>query len=189
MSMKPISTGCLRKNAKTDEVKGNEKSVQTTLYRMAVPMGRCASLRTGIEGTTGLLHAPSAEMQRDKTFMFGGNILDIIPLHYYDFDVKYTFNYYINITFFPWLEVGYTCTLNYANEGSTYFPEESWGKYTNQDRSFNFRLRVWKEGWWKSWTPQIVLGADDPGTHDNYGGGGISNRDQNGGNCFLPVII
>ena len=39
MSMKPISTGCLRKNAKTDEVKGNEKSVQTTLYRMAVPMG------------------------------------------------------------------------------------------------------------------------------------------------------
>ena len=117
--------------------------------------------------------------------MFGGNILDIIPLHYYDFDVKYTFNYYINITFFPWLEVGYTCTLNYANEGSTYFPEESWGKYTNQDRSFNFRLRVWKEGWWKSWTPQIVLGADDPGTHDSYGGGGISNRDQNGGNCFF----
>ena len=48
--MKPISTGCLRKNAKTDEVKGNEKSVQTTLYLMAVPMGRCASLRTGIEG-------------------------------------------------------------------------------------------------------------------------------------------
>lgn len=138
-----------------------------------------------LRGTTGLLHAPSAEMQRDKTFMFGGNILDIIPLHYYDFDVKYTFNYYINITFFPWLEVGYTCTLNYANEGSTYFPEESWGKYTNQDRSFNFRLRVWKEGWWKSWTPQIVLGADDPGTHDNYGGGGISNRDQNGGNCFF----
>lgn len=74
-----------------------------------------------LRGTTGLLHAPSAEMQRDKTFMFGGNILDIIPLHYYDFDVKYTFNYYINITFFPWLEVGYTCTLNYANEGSTYF--------------------------------------------------------------------
>ncbi|EFA21291.1 hypothetical protein HMPREF0969_00486, partial [Bacteroides sp. D20] len=24
-------------------------------------------------GTTGLLHAPSAEMQRDKTFMVGGN--------------------------------------------------------------------------------------------------------------------
>lgn len=138
-----------------------------------------------LRGTTGLLHAPTADMQRDKTFMFGGNVLDITPLHYFDFDVKYTFNYYINITLFPWLEVGYTCTLNYANEGSSYFPEQSWEKYTNQDRSFNFRLRAWKEGWWKTWTPQIVIGVDDPGTHDSYGGGGISNRDQNGGNCFF----
>lgn len=121
--------------------------------------------------------------------MLGGNVLDITPLHYYDFDVRYTFNYYLNITVFPWLEVGYTCTLNYANKGSTYFPEQSWGKYTNQDRSFNFRLRVWKEGWWKTWTPQIVIGVDDPGTHDSYGGGGISSRDQNGGNCFSPVTI
>lgn len=138
-----------------------------------------------LRGTTGLLHAPTADMQRDKTCMFGGNVLDITPLHYYEFDVRYTFNYYMNMTFFPWLEVGYTCTLNYANEGSTYFPEQSWGKYTNQDRSFNFRLRAWKEGWWKTWTPQVVIGADDPGTHDSYGGGGISNRDQNGGNCFF----
>ena len=27
-------------------------------------------------GTTGLLHAPSAEMQRDKTVMIGGNFLN-----------------------------------------------------------------------------------------------------------------
>ena len=33
--------------------------------------------------------------------------------------------------------------------------------------------------------PQIVIGVDDPGTHDSYGGGGISSRDQNGGNCFF----
>lgn len=113
-----------------------------------------------LRGTTGLLHAPTADMQRDKTFMFGGNVLDVTPLHYYDFDVRYTFNYYLNVTIFPWLEVGYTCTLNYADEGSTYFPKQSWGKYTNQDRSFNFRLRAWKEGWWKTWTPQIVIGVD-----------------------------
>lgn len=78
-----------------------------------------------LRGTTGLLHAPTADMQQDKTFMLGGNVLDITPLHYYDFDVRYTFNYYLNITVFPWLEVGYTCTLNYANKGSTYFPEQS----------------------------------------------------------------
>lgn len=161
------------------------------LCGMLAVASACLSISTSIygqalRGTTGLLHAPTADMQRDKTFMFGGNVLDIAPLHYYDFDVKYTFNYYLNMTIFPWLEVGYTCTLNYANEGSTYFPPQSWGKYTNQDRSFNFRLRAWKEGWWKSWTPQIVLGVDDPGTHDSYGGGGISSRDQNGGNCFFP---
>ena len=123
-------------------------------------------------GTTGLLHGPSAEMQKDKTFMFGGNILDLVPLRYFNYnEIKYTFNYYINITFFPWLEVGYTCTLNYAEHGSTYFPPQSWGKYTNQDRRFNARLRIWKEGWWKEWTPQIVVGLDDPASHNNYGGG------------------
>lgn len=47
------------------------------------------------------------------------------------------------------------------------------GKYTNQDRAFNARLRLWKEGWWKSWTPQIVLGLDDPTSHEAYGGGAI----------------
>lgn len=33
-------------------------------------------------GTTGLLHAPTAEMQRDKTVMAGGNVLHINTLHY-----------------------------------------------------------------------------------------------------------
>lgn len=139
-----------------------------------------------LRGTTGLLHAPTADMQRDKTFMVGGNVLHLTPLHYIDNnEIDYTFNYYINITIFPWLEMGYTCTINYAEPGSTYFPQHVWGKYTNQDRSFNGRLRLWKEGWWKEWTPQIVFGADDPGTHDNAGGGGISGRDDNGGNCHF----
>lgn len=125
-------------------------------------------------GTTGLLHAPTAEMQKDKTFMVGGNVLHLVPLQYLTTnEIKYTFNYYLNITIFPWLEVGYTCTINYAEHGSTYFPEQSWGKYTNQDRAFNARLRLWKEGWWKPWTPQIVLGLDDPTSHEAYGGGAI----------------
>ncbi len=144
--------------------------------------GTCCA--QALRGTTGLLHAPTADMQRDKTVMIGGNVLDLIPLHYISSsEVDYTFNYYLNVTFFPWMEVGYTCTLNHADHGSTYFPSQSWGKYTNQDRSFYFRFRLWKAGWWKSWTPQIVFGADDPGTHENAGGGAISSRDSNGGNC------
>ena len=127
-----------------------------------------------LRGTTGLLHAPTAEMQKDKTLMIGGNVLHLTPLHYFSSDeVDYTFNYYLNITFFPWLEVGYTCTINYANHGSGYFPQHVWGRYTNQDRSFYARIRLWKEGWWKAWTPQVVLGLDDPTSHESYGGGAI----------------
>ena len=106
-------------------------------------------------GTTGLLHMPTADMQRDKTFMAGGGYLSnhATPDRWtYD-----TWNYYINITFFPWLEVAYTCTI---------FDEMVYrGKYQlhmeNQDRNFSVRLRLWKEGWWKSWTPQIVVGVND----------------------------
>lgn len=58
-------------------------------------------------GTTGLMNMPTADMQRDKTFMAGGNWLNhhaTVPRWWYD-----TWNYYINITIFPWLEAGYLC--------------------------------------------------------------------------------
>ena len=48
----------------------------------------------------------------------------------------------------------------------------------NQDRSFHGRLRLWKEGWWKQWTPQIVLGVNDPGSHSDHGGGNITFDDM-----------
>ena len=141
-----------------------------------------------IYGTTGLLHLPTAEMQKDKTFMFGGNILDKHPLPKYWNGSQYnnhTYNYYINITLFPWLEVAYTCTLVKGAYGSSYWPEQTWGKFVNQDRSFHGRLRLWKEGWWKEWTPQIVLGANDPGSHAENGGGGITTGGDTGNHNYL----
>ena len=128
----------------------------------------CNNIRAQyVYGTTGLLHMPTADMQQDKTFLFGGSYLDVAatPNHWF----YHTFNYYINITFFPWLEVGYTCTLHKAEHGSNYFPPHVWGKYCNQDRQFSGRIRIWKEGWWKNWTPQIVIGANDPATNDKLG--------------------
>lgn len=128
-----------------------------------------------LRGTTGLLHAPSGEMQKDGTFMFGGNWLDLVPMHWYDFnhEITHTYNYYVDVTMFSFFEFSYTCTLNYAVHGSTYFPPQSWGKYTNQDRSFNARIRLWGEGWVKWWTPQVVIGLDDPLSHTKNGGGKI----------------
>lgn len=141
-------------------------------------------------GTTGLLYMPTADMQKDRTFQVGGNYLNTnhLSTHFHSKEVDYTWNYYINITFFPWLEIGYTCTLVHADHGSTYFPESVWGTFPNQDRSFNGRLRIWKEGWWKNWTPQIVFGIDDAGSHEAYGGGeiimGNTNRTNNYGTRY-----
>jgi len=117
-------------------------------------------------GTTGLLHMPTADMQKDKTFMFGGSFLNknVTP-NYWSYN---TYNYYINITLLPFLEVGYTCTLNKALSGSTYYPKFVWGKYCNQDRQFSIRLRILKEEQFWKYMPAIVLGGNDVTTND-YG--------------------
>ena len=49
-------------------------------------------------------------------------MLHLVPLQYISSnEIKYTFNYYLNVTIFPWLEVGYTCTINYANHAPLIF--------------------------------------------------------------------
>ena len=118
-------------------------------------------------GTTGLLHMPTADMQKDKTFMAGASYLNSHATpSTWNYD---TYNYYINITFFPWLEIGYTCTLFSAEWLGV--DKYGYSGYTNQDRSFHGRLRIWKEGWWKEWTPQIVAGVNDftTGGGSDYG--------------------
>ena len=74
-------------------------------------------------GTTGLLHMPTAEMQKDKTFMFGGSVLNPETLPSKEWwGNYYTFNYYLNITIFPWLEVGYNCVLVKGKTGIYHWP-------------------------------------------------------------------
>lgn len=119
-------------------------------------------------GTTGLLHMPTADMQRDKTVMLGGGYLDdhAMPSRW----TYNTWNYYLNITFFPWLEMAYTC--NVFNEMIKRGDKRL--HMINQDRNFSARWRLWKEGWWKEWTPQIVIGLNDP-TSGSWEGGSSSN--------------
>lgn len=99
-------------------------------------------------GTTGLLNIPSADMQKEGTFMFGGNFLpkDLTPDEWnYN-----TGNYFINLTFLPFVELGYRMTLFKGN-----FKD---GQKWQQDRSVSVRLRPLKEG--KYW-PSIVVGSND----------------------------
>lgn len=114
-------------------------------------------------GTTGLLHAPSAEMQRDKTFIIGGNFLNkelTPPTWYY-----HTYNYFLNVTIFPWMEVAYTCTL-FKAEALGLGPYGYTG-FTNQDRYFSLRLRALKEGQFWEYMPAVVVGTSDPFTSTN----------------------
>lgn len=82
-------------------------------------------------GTTGLMNMPTADMQRDKTVMAGANWLNhhaTVPRWWYD-----TWNYYINITIFPWLEAGYLCTghkavpVDYGNQSGYWVPPHTAG--------------------------------------------------------------
>ena len=140
-------------------------------------------------GTTGLLHAPTAEMQKDKTFLFGGSFINKnVTSGKWRFNTYTynTFNYYVDLTLFPWLEVSYNLTLNQGIPNSKYWPKRTWKKFSNQDRSFHVRIRVWEEGAGNPWAPQVVIGANDPATHTSYGGGSISmdTSDEGGTNNY-----
>lgn len=124
-------------------------------------------------GTTGLLHAPSAEMQKDKTVMLGANFLnqEITPPNWY----YHTYNYYLNVTILPWLEVAYTCTL-FKAEALGLGPY-GYSGFTNQDRYFSVRLRALKEGQFWKHMPAVVLGSSDPFTSS---GGVVASSEGNG---------
>lgn len=100
-------------------------------------------------GSTGLLRMPSAMMQEDKTFMIGSNYMPQESLPYV---WKYnSYNYFLNFTLFPFLEISYTCTLFKMK-----YPENK--QFNNQDRFFSARLRLLKEG---KYYPSVVIGAND----------------------------
>ena len=155
-------------------------NIKKVFLTIALMMGSAYASAQFTYGTTGLLHAPSADMQQDKTFLFGGGYLDkqATPSKW----TYNTWNYYINITFLPWLEVGYMCTIfnHWTRGGKVHM--------LNQDRSFHGRLRIWKEGWWKEWTPQIVVGVNDvtTGALKQAGGNDYMDFDTSGdGNGYF----
>lgn len=134
-------------------------------------------------GTTGLLHAPSAEMQRDKTVMLGGNFMNkelTPPTWYY-----HTYNYFLNVTIFPWMEVAYTCTL-FKAEALGLGPYGYTG-FTNQDRYFSLRLRALKEGQFWKYMPAVVVGTSDPYTESGAENGQVSSTEGNGYFCRFYI--
>lgn len=102
------------------------------------------SFSQSIEGATGLLKIPSAEMQKDGTFILGGNYLpDAITPEPFNYP---TGNYYLNITFLPFMEFTFRETIL------------KWEDNINQDRAFGLRLRPLKES---RYLPSLVVGGND----------------------------
>lgn len=100
--------------------------------------------------------------------MLGGNMLhkQNIPNNIWWGDYN-TYNYYANITFFDRIEVAYICTL-VQGKNNGYWPQQTWGKFTNQDRHFAGKIQLAKEGeWWKH-MPAIAVGVSDPTTGGNF---------------------
>lgn len=122
------------------------------------------------DGMTGLLHMVNAEVQDDGTFMLGANMLhkNNIPSKYFWGDYN-TYNYFLNITLFNRIEVAYICTLVQGKPGG-YWPQPTWGRFTNQDRHFAGKIQLVKEGEWWKYMPSIAVGVSDPtsGTGGDY---------------------
>ena len=110
-------------------------------------------------GNTGGFNIPTAEMNPAGTFRGGLNYLDRGMMtselktndHRWMFDY-YTFNYYVNFTFFDWLEATFRETLLES-------PHKDHYCYCQQDRSVSVKVRVLKES---EYLPAIAIGTNDP---------------------------
>jgi hypothetical protein len=126
-----------------------EKRVRFLILSIVLPF---LSYTQTLNGSTGLLNIPSADMQADGTFIVGTNYLPAINQPRWNYN---TANYYFDLTFLPFLEITYKCTL---------IKTLSSGRYTQQDRSINLRMQLMKE---KKYLPAMVAGIHDIYTHTN----------------------
>ena len=108
-------------------------------------------------GITGMMHVPTAEMAPEGEARVGAFFLsgEFLPDRMRYADEKYgSWNHFLAITPFSWIELAYVCTLMKG--------ENDKGKvgYNRKDRHFAVKLRPLKEG--RYW-PAIAIGAQDPG--------------------------
>lgn len=135
----------------------------------------CASAQD-YNGLTGLLQVPSAETDSAGTFRGGGSFLhkEFVPAQMPN---KNTFNYYVGLTAWKWLEMSYAASLLYMHKDGD--ANEKMGYY-NEDRRVNVKVMPLYEGrWW----PAIAVGMDDVGRFDRIKSG------RNGNNYYQNIYI
>lgn len=124
--------------------------MRTTIIRILILIITCLCAKLDLPaqqiiGASGLLRSPSADMYPDGTAIIGGNYLnqEVLPATF-----NYNSgNYFIGVTFLPFMEIEYICTIMKLKDG-----------HINQDRSLSVKFRLLTE---KKWYPSIALGGND----------------------------
>lgn len=112
-----------------------------------------------IDGVSGLLQMPSAQMNPSGTFMITNNFMNKHTLPEDEWGY-HSFGYSFDITFWQRLEVYYTCVLFDGKRKPN--PTERDLIMFNQDRHLGFKALLLKEGdFGKMWLPNIAVGIND----------------------------
>ena len=125
----------------------------------AIPLG--AQQYTGMSG---LIHVPSADMDKAGAARVGVHFLnrEFTPEVMAYKGLKYhTMTHYLSITPFSWMEIGYTCTLLRCPKVEHGVADETEVGLYRKDRYFSLKIRPLKEKEGK-WWPGIAVGANDP---------------------------
>ena len=158
---------------------------------MIVALNLCAlqaypQLYTGLSG---LLNTPSADMNEEGNAWIGcyflnkhftpGNATDRYGF-VYEGEKYNTADFYLSVTPFRWIELGYTFTLQKTLAEGREKP-----RYNQKDRYFSIKLNPLREG---RYHPAIAIGANDflgsPTKRHAHGGSGAGYR----GEPCLPVL-
>lgn len=134
----------------------------------------CSAHAQFVDGTNGLLTAPSAEFEADATIRVSTNFLN---KHYTSTKWDYnTIGYAVSASLFGRLEIAYSCTVfNDKWKPGHVAPDPNRDDeydMVNQDRHFAARFALTKEGEWGiDWLPAIAIGTSDPLTSSSKGYG------------------
>lgn len=109
-------------------------------------------------GLTGLIHVPTAEMNREGDARIGMHLInkEMLPdaKAFKYRDRKYhSFSHYLSITPFWWVEAGYTCTLFKTKDAGGDI-----GGYGAKDRYLSLKLNPLRES---KYLPAIAVGFND----------------------------
>lgn len=112
-------------------------------------------------GTSGLIHVPSADMDSVPIVRAGVHYLpqEMMPAQITFENERYNSGtYYLGITPFRWIEIGYSRMLLKLRKAPTNMENPPSSLFYGTDRQFSVRIQPLREGrWW----PSVVIGGND----------------------------